>query len=43
MIRVGDITGYDDAEVLGRIPEDVPDGNDLTIDTNDEEGAQDDE
>lgn len=33
-MRMGDITGFDDAEVL---PDDVPDESDLVIDT-DEEG-----
>ena len=32
-MRMGDITGFDDAEVVDRIPDDIPDDSDLVIDT----------
>ena len=35
-VRWGDITGYDDAELI-EPDEDTPDGSDLVIDTEEEE------
>lgn len=35
-MRIGDITGFDDAEVID-FPDDVPDDNDLVIDLEEEE------
>ena len=32
-MRMGDITGFDDAEVVDRISDDIPDDSDLVIDT----------
>lgn len=37
LIRSGDITGFDDAEVIDDEPDDVPDDSDLVIDTEGED------
>ena len=36
-MRMGDITGFDDAEVVDRVPDDVPDDSDLVIDLEEEQ------